>query len=69
MEAPRSTFATSDMIAQHNLLNEVAALVDWGVIRTTLGEHFGRISAENVKRAHALVESGKARGKLVLEAF
>jgi zinc-binding alcohol dehydrogenase family protein len=35
----RSTFATSDMIAQHNLLNEVAALVDSGMIRTTLGEH------------------------------
>jgi len=65
----RSTFATSDMIAQHNLLNEVAALVDAGVIRTTLGEHLGRISAANMKRAHALLESGKARGKLVLEAF
>ena len=65
----RSTFATSDMIAQHNLLNEVAALVDSGVIRTTLGEHFGRINADNMKRAHALLESGKARGKLVLEAF
>ena len=65
----RSTFATSDMIAQHNLLNEVAALVDSGVIRTTLGEHLGRISAANMKKAHALLESGKARGKLVLEAF
>jgi len=65
----RSTFATSDMIAQHNLLNEVAALVDSGVIRTTLGEHLGRISAANMKRAHALLESGKARGKLVLQAF
>jgi len=65
----RSTFATSDMIAQHNLLNEVAALVDSGVIRTTLGKHLGRISAANMKRAHALMESGKARGKLVLEAF
>ena len=57
------------MIPQHNLLNEVAALVDSGVIRTTLGEHLGRISAANMKRAHALMESGKACGKLVLEAF
>ena len=65
----RSTFATSDMIAQHNLLNEVATLVDSGVIRTTLGEHLGRISAANMKRAHALLESSRARGKLVLEAF
>jgi len=65
----RSTFATKDMIAQHDLLNEVAALVDSGVIRTTLGEHFGRIDAQNLKRAHALQESNKARGKIVLEGF
>jgi len=38
-------------------------------IRTTVGEHLGRISAANMNWAHALLESGKARGKLVLEAF
>lgn len=65
----RSIFETPDMIAQHELLNEVAALVDAGVIRTTVGEHFGTINANNVKRAHALLESGKARGKIVLENF
>jgi len=65
----RSQFETPDMIAQHRLLSEVAELVDAGVIRTTLGEHFGRIDAENLKRAHALIESGKAKGKLVLEGF
>ena len=65
----RSTFATRDMIAQHSLLNEVTALVDSGVIRTTLGEHFGRITADNMKRAHALLETGRTRGKVVLEGF
>jgi hypothetical protein len=30
---------------------------------------FGRINAENLKRAHALLESGKAKGKIVLEEF
>lgn len=65
----RSLFQTDDMIAQHRLLNEVAALVDEGVIRTTVGEHFGTINAANVKRAHALLEGGKARGKIVLENF
>ena len=44
-------------------------LVDSGVIRTTLGEHFGRIDAANLRRAHALLESGKAKGKIVLEGF
>jgi zinc-binding alcohol dehydrogenase family protein len=65
----RSLFQTDDMIAQHRLLNEVAALVNEGVIRTTLGEHFGSINAANLKRAHAHIESGKARGKVVLEGF
>ncbi len=65
----RSMFGTADMIAQHRLLSEVAELVDAGVIRTTFGEHFGRINAENLKRGHALIESGRAKGKIVLEGF
>jgi len=65
----RSLFETPDMIAQHRLLEEVAELVDAGVIRTTVGEHFGSINAENLKRAHALVESGQSKGKIVLEGF
>jgi len=65
----RSIYQTPDMIEQHNLLDEVARLVDEGVLRTTLGENLGRINAANLKRAHALVESGKSRGKLVLEGF
>ncbi|MCG6965349.1 MAG: zinc-binding alcohol dehydrogenase family protein [Chromatiaceae bacterium] len=65
----RSLFGTPDMIAQHRLLTEVAQLVDAGVIRTTVAEHFGTINAANLKRAHALIESGKSRGKIVLEGF
>lgn len=65
----RSLFGTEDMIGQHRLLNEVAALVDAGLIRTTLAERFGTINAANLKNAHALVESGKARGKVVLEGW
>lgn len=65
----RSLFQTPDMVAQHRLLDDVAQLVDDGVIRTTLGEHFGTINAENLRRAHALIESGRARGKVVLEGF
>jgi NADPH:quinone reductase len=65
----RSIFGTADMIEQHELLNEVSALVDAGKLQTTLGEHFGRIDAANLRRAHALLESGKAKGKIVLEGF
>ncbi|MDQ1120831.1 MULTISPECIES: zinc-binding alcohol dehydrogenase family protein [Pseudoxanthomonas] len=65
----RSVFQTPDMQAQHDLLTRVAALIDAGTLRTTFGEHYGTISAANLRRAHALVESGKAKGKLVLEGF
>ncbi|MDO9435674.1 zinc-binding alcohol dehydrogenase family protein [Hydrogenophaga sp.] len=65
----RSLFGTPDMIAQHHLLNEVAAMVDAGLIRTTLAERGGTINAANLKQAHALIESGTARGKVVLEGW
>ncbi|HUE90522.1 zinc-binding alcohol dehydrogenase family protein [Pseudomonas sp.] len=65
----RSLYQTHDMIKQHQLLNRVAELIDGGVLKTTVGEHFGRIEAANLRRAHALIESGKARGKIVLEGF
>ncbi|SEL35744.1 zinc-binding alcohol dehydrogenase family protein [Atopomonas hussainii] len=65
----RSLFGTADMIEQHKLLNRVTDLIDAGQLRTTLGEHFGTINAANLRKAHALLESGKARGKIVLEGF
>ena len=65
----RAIFGTPDMIEQHRLLTEVARLVDDGLVRTTLAETFGPVNAANLKRAHALLESGKARGKVVLEGF
>jgi NADPH:quinone reductase len=65
----RSLMETVDMVEQHVLLDKVAALVDAGKIRSTIAEHFGVINAANLKRAHALLESGKSRGKIVLEGF
>lgn len=65
----RSMFQTPDMIEQHRLLERVAGLIDQGVLKTTLGEHFGKIDAANLRRAHALLESNTAKGKIVLEGF
>ena len=65
----RSLFQTPDMIEQHNLLNAVSRLVDDGKIRTTLAETVGTINAANLRKAHEMVESGRTRGKLVLEGF
>ncbi|WP_418124228.1 zinc-binding alcohol dehydrogenase family protein [Variovorax sp. 160MFSha2.1] len=65
----RSRFETPDIAEQGALLAEVAALVDAGRIRTTANASFGTINAANLRRAHALIESGKAQGKVVLAGF
>lgn len=65
----RSMFGTPDIAEQHALLARVSALVDAGRLRSTLGAHFGAIDAANLRRAHAFIESGTARGKVVLEGF
>ncbi|MCY1459179.1 zinc-binding alcohol dehydrogenase family protein [compost metagenome] len=65
----RSMFQTADILEQHRLLERVGQLIDTGVLKTTVGEHFGSINAANLRRAHALLESGKAKGKIVLEGF
>ena len=65
----RSSFKTDDMIAQHRLLDEVSALIDKGVLRTTLDQVITPINAANLTKAHALIESGTSIGKIVLEGW
>ncbi|GAN97126.1 MULTISPECIES: zinc-binding alcohol dehydrogenase family protein [Komagataeibacter] len=65
----RPLFGTADMGRQGKILNDVSRLVDDGRIRTTLGRNLGLITAANLRQAHALIESGQAKGKIVLEGF
>jgi NADPH:quinone reductase len=65
----RPLFETPDMAEQGKLLNEVAALVDAGRIRSTATEVAGKIDAVTLRAVHARIESGTARGKIVLEGF
>ncbi|GAB0112169.1 zinc-binding alcohol dehydrogenase family protein [Pseudoalteromonas distincta] len=65
----RSLFTTTDITAQHTLLNEISELIDAGTIKTTLGQHLGTINAANLYKAHQILESHTSRGKLVLEGF
>lgn len=65
----RPVFSTADIAEQGKLLNEVSRLVDNGRIRTTLTETLSPINAANLLKAHALVESGRTRGKIVVEGF
>ena len=65
----RSTFQTADMEAQHVLLDEVAGLIEAGVVIGTLKQNLGTINAANLRRAHQLLEQGHVTGKLVLEGW
>lgn len=65
----RSLFETADMAEQGKLLNEVAALVDAGKVRSTVTEVAGKIDAATLRAVHARIESGSARGKIVVEGF
>jgi zinc-binding alcohol dehydrogenase family protein len=65
----RPSLQTADMIRQHDILNEVARLVDTGKLGTTMCESLTPISAANLIRAHQILESGASRGKIVLHGF
>jgi len=65
----RSLFQTRDMQRQHDILERVSQLIDDQTLQTTAGEHHGTINAANLRKAHALIESGRARGKIVLSGF
>ena len=63
----RSMFQTEDMIEQHNILNKIADLLDEGVLKTTLNETLIGLTADNLKKAHQLLESGKTIGKIAIK--
>jgi len=65
----RSLFKTDDMQEQHVILNNVATMIDQGQIKTTVGEHLGKINAANLRKAHQHLETQTAKGKVVLEGF
>lgn len=62
----RSTFQTEDMMEQHHILNEVAHLLDEGILQHTLTQTLTGLSAETLKQAHEQLESGASIGKLAI---
>jgi NADPH2:quinone reductase len=65
----RSMFQTPDMQRQHELLNEIALLIEAGGLRPTVKEINTPINAANLRAAHAKIESGKTIGKIVLAGW
>lgn len=62
----RSMYQTPDMIEQQRLLNKIAVLIDKGELVTTINDVIQPINAENLRKAHAMIEQGNAIGKVVL---
>lgn len=63
----RSTYHTDDMVVQHRILTEAAALVDAGELRGTLSKVLSPLGVETLREAHATLEAGGMIGKLVIE--
>ena len=65
----RAKYQTMDMIEQHRLLNRVADWIDRGLLKGILRETLQPVNAENLKKAHAKLESGTMIGKLALKGW
>ncbi len=63
----RAMHQTQDMIEQHKLLTYVAKEIDAGRIRTTVDKVLSPINAANLREAHRLIETGAAKGKIVVQ--
>ncbi|AYF99408.1 zinc-binding alcohol dehydrogenase family protein [Protaetiibacter intestinalis] len=62
----RARYQTSDMGRQGEILAEVARLVDSGSVRSTMRTNLRGFSAENLRKAHRMIESGRTIGKVTV---
>lgn len=65
----RSKYQTPDMIEQQKLLDRIADWIDGGALKGILRETLQPINAENLRKAHAKLESGTMIGKLALKGW
>lgn len=63
----RSMFNTPDMAQQGAILARMADLVDDGIVTTTETQILHGFSADTLKEAHKIVETGAMIGKLVIK--
>ncbi|WP_199904342.1 zinc-binding alcohol dehydrogenase family protein, partial [Novosphingobium sp. MBES04] len=59
-------FHTTDLIGQHRILNEIAALVDAGVLRSTMTRDLSPFDPKTLEEAHRMVAGGAEVGKVVM---
>lgn len=62
----RSLHQAPDQIRQHQILTEVAQLVEAGDVRSTITTTLRPITAEKMREAHQLLQAGGTIGKIVI---
>jgi zinc-binding alcohol dehydrogenase family protein len=65
----RSMFKAGTMSRQHDLLRRIASLIDSGTLVSTLTQRIEGVSAEKLRQAHQIIETGSSHGKIVLDGF
>ncbi len=63
----RALYETEDMDNQHLILNNIASLLDTGILKSTLNKTLLGFNVENMKEAHRLLETNKTIGKVVVK--
>lgn len=62
----KAFYQTDDLSSQHEILQRIAALLDSGILRSTLNQKISGINATNLKKTHTMIEEGHTIGKIVL---
>jgi alcohol dehydrogenase len=62
-------FFWENLISQHDILNDLADLVDSGVLKTTLSQEIGLICARNLSKACQKIQASGVVGKIVMNGF
>lgn len=65
----KSYYHTDDMISQHEILDKIAQMLDNGKLKSTLNKTLSPLNAQNLRKAHELVESGHMTGKVVVSKW
>ncbi|WP_242334642.1 zinc-binding alcohol dehydrogenase family protein [Limosilactobacillus urinaemulieris] len=65
----KSYYHTDNMQTQHIILDKIAQLLDEGKLKGTLTQSLSPLNADNLRKAHSLVESGHMIGKVVVSKW
>jgi zinc-binding alcohol dehydrogenase family protein len=62
----RAKHHAHDLARQHDILENLAKLADEGLLLSTMTQHLSPISANTLRQAHRMVESGHMNGKVTI---